>query len=370
MMAPMNRRTFITIGGTLIAVAYVATDTHSVTRSDLHEIWTTPSKLLADERAILFLASLAPSGHNTQPWFIKYNQPYDWIIGNDHTRWLPAVDASQRETVLSIGAFLQNLEYAASFYGYSCAVDLLAKNNQDAEVARVTLAKIGIRSAFEIDCIKLRRTLRSGFKNDPLKKMDIADLIGEDGVHLKFLPRGSRENEWLNEQTIEANRLQCARDNAQQELSNWVRFSSKDARQHADGLTTASMEIQGVEGLFVRNFYSQKDVMTKGFRAKSLESVREQVANSAGWMVITSPGDSVASLIEAGMRMQRLFLQVRKKGIAIHPMTQILEEPLIKKDIYSGIGISIPIQFILRMGYVDAYPEPVSLRREVQSFVR
>jgi len=46
-----------------------------------------------------------------------------------------------------------------------------------------------------------------------------------------------------NEQTIVANRLQSYRAPAQQELANWIRFSSKDAEKYGDGLTTASMEI-------------------------------------------------------------------------------------------------------------------------------
>ncbi|MCI3936293.1 hypothetical protein MQX03_03730 [Chryseobacterium aahli] len=33
-----------------------------------------------DEKEILILASLAPSGHNTQPWFVKYHEPFHWTI--------------------------------------------------------------------------------------------------------------------------------------------------------------------------------------------------------------------------------------------------------------------------------------------------
>ena len=78
----------------------------------------------------------------------------------------------------------------------------------------------------------------------------------------------------------------------------------------------------------------------------------------------------MSTLLETGKRMQRLFLKVREKKIAIHPMTQILEEAPTRQLLNQSIGISDNIQFILRMGYLKNYPEPVSLRRPVDWFVR
>ena len=96
----------------------------------------------------------------------------------------------------------------------------------------------------------------------------------------------------------------------------------------------------------------------------------KQVSQSAGWLLITSKDNSVATLLETGKRMQRLFLKVREKGIAIHPMTQILEEAATQKNVNASIGITDNIQFILRMGYLKNYPPPVTLRRPVDWFVR
>ncbi len=126
----MKRRHFFGIsGGTLAAAAtaaYCFSDKSNLLRADIPAAETGHTALSLEEEQILFLAGLAPSGHNTQPWFIQYLAPYHWIIGNDSGRWLPAVDPDQRETMLSIGAFLQNLEYAAQASGYACRWSLLA----------------------------------------------------------------------------------------------------------------------------------------------------------------------------------------------------------------------------------------------------
>jgi hypothetical protein len=370
----MNKRKFISVAvaSTLTsgAIAYLSSDKHNFSRADIKPIDNRQSMLKPDEQAILYLASLAPSGHNTQPWFVQYLEPYHWIIGNDRAKWLPAVDPNQRETILSIGAFIQNLEYAAGDLGYICDWTLLAATNQADRVMEVKLRKAVSAKEFDTAKIKNRRTVRSGFLGDVLKPEDISDLVDSEPELIHYLPTTSQESQFINQQTIAANQLQADRDPAQQELADWIRFSSIDAAKHRDGLTTASMEIEGVAGWVVRNFYGRDSVMKPDFRSRGIDQIRQEVATSAGWILITSKDNSVAALLETGRRMQRLFLKVREKSIAIHPMTQILEEASTQKILNQSIGISKPIQFILRTGYVSNYPPPVSLRRPVEGFVR
>ncbi|MEO6391553.1 MAG: nitroreductase [Pyrinomonadaceae bacterium] len=370
----MNRRHFIGIaGGAVIAAGgagYVFSDKRNFVRADLAADSDQTPLLNADEHQILTLASLAPSGHNTQPWFVRRLEPLHWIVGNDKTKWLPAVDPNQRETILSLGAFRQNLEYAAGSLGYVCEWKLLAETNQSEQVMEVKLSQKGPKSTFDTARIRERRTVRSGFLSDGLKKEDVEPLVGPERELIHYLPTGSKEGRYLNEQTIEANRVQTYRDPAQAELAEWIRFSSKEAEKRRDGLTTAGMEIEGLAGWWVRNFYGKNDVMKAGFRERGLDKVREQVSGSAGWILITSRGESVPELLETGRRMQRLLLQVRERNIAIHPMTQILEEPSTRETLNRSIGIDQNIQFILRVGYLKNYPPPVSLRRPVSWFLR
>ncbi len=363
----MNREKFISIaGGTIIVAvttAYLLSDKSNLSRADIKPTDEKNATLQPDEKEILLLASLAPSGHNTQPWFVQYLKPYHWIIGNDKSKWLTAVDPTQRETMLSIGAFLQNLEYAASSFGYSCDWKLLAKTNQDDLVMEVKLSKKVSVNKFDITKITSRRTVRSDFLSDLLKQEDITYLVDSEPEFIHYLPNTSPESKFIDEQTIAANRLQSYRDPAQQELANWIRFSSQDADKYRDGLTTAGMEITGISGWVVRNYYNKDNVMTKDFRDRGIANIEQEVSESAGWILITSKDNSVATLIETGKRMERLFLKVRERSIAIHPMTQILEESSTRAKLNQSICIGEHIQFILRTGYLKNYPQPVSLRR-------
>jgi len=370
----MKRRKFLAIAGSSIVIAgvayYLLSDKKNFIRADSKAGEATKIPLRPNEREILFLASLAPSGHNTQPWFVKYIEPFHWIIGNDKSRWLQGVDPTQRETILSIGAFLQNLEYAAGNLGYNCQFSILATTNQDENTVNVKLTKTTGVIRYDIEQIKHRRTVRSNYLNDVLKKEDVLYLLNEETDFIHYIPNTAKEQIWLNDQTIEANRIQAYRDAAQNELANWIRFSGKDAAGHLDGLTLAGMEIEGIPGWYLRNFYGKKDVMKKSFREQSIDKVVKQVSQSAGWLLITSKDNSVATLLETGRRLQRLWLKMRDKNIAIHPMTQIIEEASTNQLLNQLTGISEPVQFILRTGYLKNYPEPVSLRRFVDQFIR
>lgn len=372
----MKRRQFLAIsGGTIIiggATFYLLSDKKNFTRADVKQEDLLKMSLKSDERAILHLASLAPSGHNTQPWFIKYIEPYHWIIGNDSTKWLPAVDPTQRETILSIGAFLQNLEYAANNLGYACQFNMLAKTNQDEHVIDVKLTKLLKNRApqYISEKIEKRRTVRSNYLNTPLNRADISYLIDGEADCIQFIPNTSKEHKIINEQTIEANKIQAYRDAAQSELGDWIRFSNKNADKYRDGLTPASMEMHGMPAWIVRNFYDKSSVMKTDFREKGIETVVKQVSQSAGWLLITNKGNTIWELIETGMQLQRLWLSIREKNIAIHPMTQIIEEAATNQTLNQSIGVSDTVQFILRTGFIEKYPQPVTLRRGVDGFIR
>ena len=370
----MERRKFLKYTTATIVIAgityYLSTDTSNFERADLQESYKTIIPILADEKEILELASLAPSGHNTQPWFIKYKKPYHWIICNDKSKWLSAVDPTQRETILSIGAFVQNLEYAANNLGYNCDFNLLATNNQAEEILIVRLVKRSNIPKFDIQKIRNRRTLRSNYLNDTIKEQDLNYLFENEIGSLHYFSPTSKEHEYLNEQTINANKIQSYRNDAQIELSNWIRFSNNEVQKYCDGLSVASMEIDGISAWIVRNFYDKRNVIKKDFRDKSIDTIKKQVAQSGGWIIITSPDNSVFSLLETGKRLQRIWLKAHEKNIAIHPMTQILEEVKTRDLINISIGIIENIQFLLRVGYVKNYPKPVTLRRPIAWFMK
>jgi len=369
----MKRRTFLkgTTATGLLAAAGVPllSSCSGVKRSDLPTLGDKVKGIDEESARILWYASLAPSGHNSQPWFVKAAGKGEWIIGGDPKRRLPAVDPENRELLLSIGAFAENLALAASAAGYDAVMEVIAKSARDEEVLSVSLKK-AIPGNYPLERLTLRRTVKNGLLPREIGKEDVKVLSEPHEGKLFYYPRGTDHARCIQEGTVESYRVQTYRDEAQRELTNWIRFSNEDARKHRDGLTTEGMEITGFSGWFVRQFMDQGDVMGERFRKQGVDIATKWAAEGAGWMIITSSGSSVTDLIETGRRFERTALLARERNIALHPMTQVLEEEKGRREIATSHGKDVIPQFVLRVGYLDKYPTPVSLRRTVGSFVR
>lgn len=318
---------------------------------------------------VLRLAARAPSGHNSQPWMVRVVEPDVWRLGLARERGLAAVDPEDREAVLALGAFVENLTLAARHHGHEAEVAVLTDDRRAPELVEVRLRPAATSpDPGVVSRIELRRTLRRDYGPDSLAAEDWKALAaGIDG--LAYYPRGSTEAARLAEATVEANRIQAGRDAAMRELAEWIRWRSSAVRANPTGLTPETMEITGLAGLWVRLFYGPEDVTSADFRQRTIDLAAKQAAEGAGWIVVRAPDASVASLIDAGQRFERLFLRVRERGIALHPMSQALEEAPWRNTLAQDLGVPDTVQFILRVGYRDDHPDPVSPRLPPERFV-
>ncbi len=381
----MNRRDFLKLSGEgalLLGGMSMMNACSGLGRNDLPQFngEKGPMKgLEKDEMEILYLASLAPSGHNTQPWTVRILEPKHWVIGSDKKRWLPAVDPENRELLLGIGAFIENLVIAAGTFGYEVEIQIIAKNPLDPDIADIRLKK-GKTVDFPLEKIRKRRTLRSGYADQEIKAEDLkyvtkheaksCTLPNVPSPHSFYFPNNSPKGKYLQEGTLEANRTQAFRDTAQEELANWIRWSNKEAKQYRNGLTPESMEIKGFAGWYVRNFYNRESVLKKSFREQTVDIASKQAKTSGGWLVVTSADSKIPTLIEYGRVFENMLLKIREKMIAVHPMTQMLEEEAWKNKVAKELGVTGEVQWILRIGYLNSYPDPVSLRRPLSWFVQ
>ena len=122
-------------------------------------------------RELVRYASLAASGHNTQPWkFAIANNAID--IHPDFARRLPAVDPHDRELWISLGCALENLLVAARAAGY--APEVIYPDAADFIHVRLTADSAQESPLF--DAIPLRQNTRSEY-NGQLIKTDALDQV-------------------------------------------------------------------------------------------------------------------------------------------------------------------------------------------------
>jgi hypothetical protein len=371
----MTRRRLLKISGAgvlSVGVAGLITSCTGAIRSDFESMNNNENKegrISSDVFEILKYASLAPSGHNMQPWFVKIKSQNEFIVGSDKERWLNAVDPENREAMLSIGAFIENLCSAASALGYESQVQVIAKNINESDIVSIKLKK-SKTDGFDLKKISLRRTVKKGYLPKELESGDVKKITEIWPGYIFYFARNTDHSKCLMDWTIESYTYQSWRDDAQKELANCIRFTKDDAVKYGYGLTPEGMEIQGIAGWYVRNFMNSGDVMGKSFREQGIDMYSDTAKEGAGWIIITSKGSNLGDLIEAGRLFQRMALTVREMNIALHPMTQILEEKKWRDQMTAMHEPGVLPQFVLRVGYLKTYPNPVTIRRPVEWFVK
>jgi hypothetical protein len=326
-------------------------------------------RLSGTARAVLHQAAFAPSSHNIQPWVVTIEEERRWRLGADPARRLPAVDPANREPVISLGCFAETLAQAAAGFGLAIEAEVVAMANTDETIARLTAAS-GERERGRVAAIGHRRTLREGFLDREIRPATLAALLGAEADTVLVLPRGSAGARWCAEATIDAGRAQASRDAAQAELADWIRFRPAAQRQHRDGLTPAMMGITGPAGLWVSWMYGREQVMSAGFRETGNARTVAQARAGAGWLVLTAAEETPRGLFEAGRAWQRLWLRAPEVAIGIHPMSYAIQEAGGQEAARAALGLDRPIVALLRIGQVEAYPRPVSLRRPPSAWVR
>jgi len=319
---------------------------------------------------ILYYASLAGSSHNSQPWRVEVYGRDSILIFADKTRQLVVVDPSSRELYISLGAFIENFNLAAECFGYAPDIKIINREGDvNGQVATIILTKSKTEKGIvTLKDIELRTTLRVPFDTAEIKESDLQKLISDDTTDMHYLKANSEYGMYIRQKELESYTSQARRKDAQEELAAWIRFSNRDVREKRDGLTTAGMGINGVGGFLVRNFFKPEDSKKASFVNQGIDKTRLQVANCGGWIIITSNEDNINGWINTGRLYEKINIRCRNLSIGFHPMNQITEEENYGKSTNKLLGFNGKIVFIARIGYVNIYPEPVSVRRPVESF--
>ncbi len=315
---------------------------------------------------IINYGAMAPSSHNAQMWQVKILSDHELIVMLDPNHTLPQVDPLNRESMISLGCFIENMVEAAPKYNLAANVRILAQNTADTEIAAVVFKPKTMDGNWDkaIENIENRHTLRIPYLKKELTKPDLNRLKGVSQNSVYF-PLNSREGQYLKEAIIQATKQQVADDAKQNELAGLMRFSKKEAAANKDGLTPEMMGLSGIAKWFVTTFFNQNTVLSKSFRKQTVSTVKKQAENCAGFIIISSPDQSIESLVNSGRTLEKLLLKATELKIAVHPLSAPLEESPWQEEIAGAIGIKQEVQMILRVGYVKDYGKPVSQRRAV-----
>ncbi|MCX7776393.1 MAG: hypothetical protein N2067_09880, partial [Spirochaetaceae bacterium] len=179
------------------------------------------------------MATMAASGHNTQPWrFVVRQNVIE--IHPDYRRRLPVVDPDNRELWISLGCALENLLQAAHEAGYAYSVSY----PEASEHISIELEPGGSPHDNLAAAIPQRQNNRSEYNAAPIPGSDLEKLRAtalEPGIIVRWLqePDAMQAVESL---VREGDLAQYSHRAFVHELIAWLRFNRREAEAHKDGL--------------------------------------------------------------------------------------------------------------------------------------
>jgi len=323
-----------------------------------------------EHKGVFYYASMAPNGHNVQPWKVLYNgQNGTYTLLFDSSRGLAQVDPQNREAFISLGAFLENWKQAAQAYGYTAEISILPEPGASMEVAHITLTKSGNLPADaeqRLARMLIRHTDKRAYEARALPESAINAILEINQPHLRFYPKGTPEFAWLSRNTVEAMRVQAGHEGKRLELADWMRFSNAEARQSRDGLPAEQLGLTGTLKVIFYTFYN-REAAAENFAIEAVKQTEQQVHSAAGFFVVTGSSD-FKGIVQAGMHFEKFWLDAVELGISIHPMSQILEEEPFASNVMGALSLDAPAQMIVRVGINSDYGKNSRIRRDVNSF--
>jgi hypothetical protein len=299
-----------------------------------------------DALALVRKAILAPSSHNTQPWFFLLGEPYlDLLV--DRTRALPVNDPHDRELTISCGCALMNLLVAGAERELRVESWLLPDPDEPDWLARVSITRDPVERDPAADLggfIDVRRTCRTRFEPRPVEAAVIDALVGAaraEGAWLKpLLTEGLRAR--VAALVVEGDAAQWANPGWRRELAAWMH-----TRGEGDGLTVSPFTAP-VTQMIVRNFDMGVGVGSKD---------RELAENSPLLMVLGTENDTPHEWLIAGQALQRVLLVACSNGLRASYLNQPIQVASLRPQLRELVGDDGFPQVCLRLGYA---PNPLS----------
>lgn len=312
-----------------------------------------------ETRDLIRYATLAPNGHNTQPWLFRPGKNGIAILP-DFGRRTPVVDPDDHHVFVSLGCAAENLSLAAGAAGRAGAIEF------DPAGDGTVLVRFGTGSGGEqalFDAIPRRQSTRADYDGSTIDAPDLRLLAAAatiPGVDLALITERPQMDR-LRDLIIAGNTTQIGDPAFIAELKHWLRFSPKAALRTGDGLFSAASGNPALPEwigpwLFDRVFTIKAET----------ERYSRQIASSAGIAVFVGAKTDPASWVQVGRACQRFALQATALGLKCAFLNQPVEVPGLRADLSALVGLpGRRPDIVMRFGRGAALP--FSARKPIEA---
>ena len=299
--------------------------------------------------------TLAPSGHNTQPWKFSVNDNVV-RIHPDFERSLPVVDGDNHALYISLGCALENLVISAKEDGLASRVDYFPEDETE-ECIRVTLTDEKPKKERELfEAIPERQSNRSMYDEQKIPPADIEQLLQANEskkVSITSFDTKEKDVDPIIELVKEACEIQFNDRQFVEELISWIRFTKKEVRTNRDGLTAEVMGFPYIPRWVGRIIL--KTFVKPGSEAKKTE---KQIRSSSHLFLFVSKRNDKRHWVDVGRSFQRIVLKATSLGISHAHLNMPCEVESVRKKLSNHLDLNPEEQplLLIRLGYAAGVP--------------
>ena len=332
----MDRRRFLAIAGGGIVLAAGAAFATRITRTPDQALipWSTAGSAYTEPRLrALSYAILAPNPHNRQPWMVDLSTPGQVTLLVDTDRLLPHTDPFNRQITIGLGCFLEVMTQAAAEDGFRVDLDLFPEGSDGQALDRrpVAVATFTKDAAVGPDPL-FRHVLARRSNKEPYDlarpvPTEVLARVQQAAVHgtrTDFSNETDNVNA-LRALTHEAMRIEFHTERTFKESVDLFRIGKTEIEANPDGIDFSGpmFETMHLLGLFTRA--GTLDPTSAEF-AQGEASVMATTDTAMAHLWLTSAANTRVDQITAGRDWVRLNLAATAEGVALHPLSQVLQE--------------------------------------------
>jgi len=317
----ISRRKAISLIGGGVVLAATATTTAFVTTRTPHEAlapWQAAGSYAEPRKFALSYAILAPNPHNRQPWMVDLSQEGKVILLRDKQRDLPMTDPHNRQIIIGLGCFLELMSIAAAQKGFNVQHDLFP-HGEDGPVAVSTFMP-GAQPNPLFAHVMQRRSCKEPFRDTTVPPK----LMGELSKFAKIIDRPESVAA-VRKLTLDAWKVEALTPHTMRESIDLMRFGKAEINADPDGIALGGPFLEALMWAGQLTREDQLDPDSNGFQ-QGVEIYRKMLAATPAYAVLTSATNTRTDQIDAGRRWLRLNLMTTRLGLALHPVSQALQE--------------------------------------------
>ncbi|MEM9049470.1 MAG: twin-arginine translocation pathway signal protein [Pseudomonadota bacterium] len=380
----LSRRKILALAGGGVVLAATASGAgFALTRRPDRALapWRDAGGYREKRRRALSWAILAPNPHNRQPWIAELRGEDEIALWLDTTRLLPATDPLNRQITIGLGCFAELMVMAAAADGHATALTLFPDGEAAAlaGTAPVFLARLTPGAA--PDPLFAHALQRRSCK----EPFDMAQTVARpaiDGVLAAVVSvRGSGTADpqrvaELRDLGWAAFQVEMETPVAYHESVDVMRFGKAEIEASPDGIDLGGpfLETLMLAGLLSRE--SLRAVGSDGWKT-GVDMYQPILANTPAFVWLATQGNTRRDQIAAGRDWLRLNLATTRDGLALHPISQALQEYPEMAAHYARAHALLAepgetgqetVQMLGRLGY--AAPVPPSPRWSIDAKLR